>query len=71
VVIKRRQARERSGLPPIELAEIGHSRQYKRCGTCTDSGTAVTFCALVQRVRFDSKSDRPSISAPQSSGNFA
>ena len=38
VVIKRRQARERSGLPPIELAELGHLRQHKRGGTCTDSG---------------------------------
>src|SRR5437763_2146 len=38
VVIKRRQACERSGLPPIELAELGHLRQQERCRTCTDSG---------------------------------
>src|ERR1043166_1566715 len=38
VVIKRCQARERSGLPPIELAELGHLRQQERCRTCTDSG---------------------------------
>ncbi len=37
-MVKRGQARERSGLPPIELAEFGHLRQYKRCGTGTDSG---------------------------------
>ncbi len=37
VVIKRRQAREGSGLPPIELAELGHLREQERCRTCTDS----------------------------------
>src|SRR5262245_23023397 len=38
VVIKRRQTRECSGLPPIELAEFGHLRQQEGCRTCTDSG---------------------------------
>ena len=38
VVIKRRQACKRSGLPPIELAELGHLREQERCRPCTDSG---------------------------------
>ena len=38
VVIKWRQSSERSGLPAIELTELGHLRQQKRCCTCTDSG---------------------------------
>ena len=37
-MVKRGQARERSDLPPIELAQLGHLRQYERCGTCPDSG---------------------------------
>jgi len=42
VVIKRRQARERSGLPAIELAELRHLREQERCRTCTDVGHAVS-----------------------------
>src|SRR5262245_13891856 len=50
VVIKRRQARERSGLPPIELAELGHLREQERCGTGTDSGNGGEL------LRFSTKS---------------
>lgn len=49
VVIKRRQAREGSGLPPIELAELWHLRQQDRCGTCTDSDNGDEF------LRFSTK----------------
>jgi hypothetical protein len=52
VVVKRGQTRERSGLPPIELTEFGHLRQYKRCGTCTDSGNRGELLRLAQRVWF-------------------
>ena len=50
VMVKRGQARERSGLPPIELAEFGHLRQYERCRTCTDSSNRGVF------LRFSAKS---------------
>ena len=50
VVIKRPEARERGGLPPIELAELGHLREQQRCRTCTDSGNRGEF------LRFGAKS---------------
>ena len=49
-MINRRQARERGGLPPIELAELGHLREQQRCRTCTDSGNRGEF------LRFSTKS---------------
>ena len=50
VVIKRRQACERSGLPPIVLAELGHLGEQERCRTCADSGNGGEL------LRFSTKS---------------
>ena len=36
-MIKWRQARERSGLAPIELAELGHLREQERSRARTDA----------------------------------
>ena len=50
IVIKWRQARQCSGLSPIELAELRHLREQERCRMCTDSGN----CG--ELLRFSTKS---------------
>ena len=50
-MIKRRQAGERSGLPTIELAKLGHLREQERSGAHTDAADSGEFlCFYAERL---------------------
>ena len=51
VVVKWRQASERSGLATIELAKLGHLRKQERCCAYTDSADSGEFlCFDAERL---------------------